>query len=187
MISAFQNSSDEELVLACKNGDENAYGVLIGRYIFAVRSRAYAYDQSSIDFDDLMQEGFIGLMNAVKSYDESFGTRFSTFAYLCIDRNILSTVKKTLSKKQIPKSALVFIEENGDFETDKSENPENLVISKENLNLLKRKITENLSGREQSVLNMYLSGHSYQEIAKDLKISVKSVDNAIQRLRRKLK
>lgn len=187
MIDGFQNISDEELVKACKNGDEKAYGALIGRYIFAVRSRAYAYDKSVIDFEDLIQEGFIGLMNAVKCYDESFGTWFSTFAYLCIDRNILTAVKKTLSKKQIPKSALIFIEENTDFETDKSQNPENVIISKENINYLKQKISENLSEKERSVLNMYLSGKSYRQIADSLKISEKAVDNAIQRLRKKLK
>ena len=123
MMNKFSDYSDENLISDCKSGDDDAYGVLIGRYLFAVRSRAYAYDKSAIDFEDLVQEGLIGLVNAVKCYDGSFGTSFSTFAYLCIDRNIMSAVKKTFSKKQIPKSVLVFIEETSDFESNNYENP----------------------------------------------------------------
>lgn len=187
MVKKFADYSDEELVFACKHGDNDAYSALVGRYLFAVRARAYAYDKSEIDFEDLVQEGLIGLMNAVKCYDSSFGASFSTFAYLCIDRNIMSAVKKTLSKKQIPKSALVFIEETSDFESKSFDNPEIALISKENIDLLKSKITEKLSNLEQSVLKLYLNGNSYDKIAKVLNISQKSVDNAMQRLRKKLK
>lgn len=187
MINKFADYSDEKLVNACKNGDDDAYSALIGRYLLAVRARAYAYDKSAIDFEDLVQEGLIGLMNAVKYYDSSFGASFSTFAYLCIDRNIMSAVKKSLSKKQIPKSALVFIDQTSDFESNHSDNPEIALISKENIDLLKTKITKKLSNMEQSVLKLYLNGNSYDEIAKILKISQKSVDNAMQRLRKKLK
>ena len=182
-----QNCSDEELVALCKSGDEEAYSALIGRWLFAVRSRASIYDKSGIDFEDLVQEGFIGLMNAVKAYDNDFGASFSTFAFLCIDRKILDAVKKSLGKKQIPKHALVFLEDNFDLESDKSVNPESVIISQENIAILKQRIAEKLSDREREVLNLYLSGYSYQGIAEKLKCTLKSVDNAMQRLRKKLK
>ena len=101
MSEKFLGLSDENLVEKCKQNDQEAYSFLVMRYLFVVRSRAAAY-KGEIDFEDLVQEGLIGLMNAVNYFDKSFGTSFSTFATLCIDRNILSAVRKTLSKKQIP-------------------------------------------------------------------------------------
>ena len=133
MFDKFHSLSDSELIELCKSGDEEAYSALIARYIFTVRSRAGVYEKSGIDFEDLVQEGYIGLMNAVKNYENSFGTSFSTFAYMCIDRNILSAVRKSISKKQIPASALVFIEDDNDFQDKCAENPESVVISKENI------------------------------------------------------
>lgn len=183
----FQAFSDEELIKLCKNGNQDAYSTLVGRYVFAVRSRASIYVNSGIDFEDLVQEGFIGLINAVDAYDNDFGTLFSTFAFLCIDRKILDAVKKSLSKKQIPNHALVFLEEGFDIEGSKNENPESVVISKENLLVLKDKIKKNLSKMEQEVLEHYLSGEAYIQIAKKLSCSQKSVDNAMQRIRKKLK
>lgn len=187
MSLKFQNCNDEELISLCKSGNQDAYSTLVGRYLFAVRSRASIYDKSGIDFEDLVQEGFIGLMNAVNAYDNDFGTSFSTFAFLCIDRKILDAVKKSLSKKQIPKHALVFLEDNFDIQGSKSDNPESVVISKENLSNLKQKIAKSLSKKEQEVLNLYLIGCSYQDISKRLSCSQKSVDNAMQRIRKKLK
>lgn len=187
MFDKFHSLSDSELIELCKSGDEEAYSALIARYIFTVRSRAGVYEKSGIDFEDLVQEGYIGLMNAVKNYENSFGTSFSTFAYMCIDRNILSAVRKSISKKQIPASALVFIEDDNDFQDKSAENPESVVISKENIERLKQRITEKLSNTEQKVLELYLMGYSYEKIADKLSCSKKSVDNAIQRLRKKLK
>lgn len=187
MSNKYQNSDDNELIVLCRNGDEEAYSALVGRYLFTVRSRASVYDKSGIDFEDLVQEGFIGLMNAVKCYENNFGTSFSTFAYLCIDRNILSAVRKSIAKKQIPKSALVFIEDNYGLQDSGQDNPESVVISKENIKILRQRITEKLSKTEQKVLNLYLMGYSYEKTAEKLGCSQKSVDNAIQRLRKKLK
>ena len=115
MKNKLHSLDDEKLIALCRIGDDEAYSVLIARYLFTVRKRASVYENSGIDFEDLVQEGFIGLLNAVKYYENNFDTSFSTFAYLCIDRNILSAVRKSLTKKQIPKSALVFIEDNYDF------------------------------------------------------------------------
>ena len=186
MRKNFHNMDDNELVALCKSGDEDAYSALIARYLFSVRARAFAYQNSGIDSEDLVQEGFIGLLEAVKCYENSFGTSFSTFAYLCIDRKIISAVRKSLSKKQIPNSALVFIKDDDRF-LDKNENPESLIISKEGVASLQRRITEKLSKTEKNVLDLYLMGYSYSKISAALSISEKAVDNAIQRIRRKLK
>ena len=135
MKNKLHSLDDEKLIALCRIGDDEAYSVLIARYLFTVRKRASVYENSGIDFEDLVQEGFIGLLNAVKYYENNFDTSFSTFAYLCIDRNILSAVRKSLTKKQIPKSALVFIEDNYDLQGKNDENPETVLISKENVSI----------------------------------------------------
>ena len=187
MSNKYHNLDDNELITLCKSGDNEAYSALIARYLFAVRSRANVYANSGIDFEDLVQEGFIGLIKAVDGYENGFQTTFSTFAYMCVDRNILSAVKKSLAKKQIPKSALVFLDETDNLSSFDNENPESIVISNENLKVLKDKIAKRLSKFEQSVLEYYLMGFTYKKIADTLGCSQKAVDNAIQRLRNKLK
>ncbi len=187
MSEKFLGLTDEKLIEKCKQNDQEAYSSLVARYLFVVRYRAAAYNTGEIDFDDLVQEGLIGLMNAVKGFDKDFGTKFSTFATLCIDRNILSAVKKALSKKQIPKSALVFIEEHTDFEDLGKTNPEDIFFLQESVSLVRQRMTEKLSKREKSIMELYLSGKSYVEIAHTLSCSPKAVDNALSRARKKLR
>ena len=128
-----QSESDNNLVKLAQSGNEEAYSALVGRYIFLVRNCANNYFSDTLDFDDLMQEGLIGLMNAVNAFELNCNTSFFTFARLCIDRNILSAVRKALSKKQIPKSALVFIEEQADFEDFSKSNPEDIFFLQESV------------------------------------------------------
>ena len=187
MVKKIHSLDDENLIALCRVGDDEAYSALIARYLFTVRNRASVYNNSGIDFEDLVQEGLIGLLNAVKNYESSFDTSFSTFAYLCIDRNILTAVRKSLAKKQIPKAALSFIEDEALLHESVEQSPEAVLISKENISLMKQKIAEKLSITERQVLDLYLLGYSYQKIAEKLEISEKSVDNAIQRMRKKLK
>ena len=187
MSDKFLSLDDSELIVLCRKGDEKAYSALIARYLFTVRSRASVYENSGIDFEDLMQEGYIGLVNAVKSYESNFGTSFSTFAYMCIDRNILSAVRKSMAKKQIPKSALVFIEDDKELCDKTFQNPETAVISKEMQEKVWQIIDLELSDFERQVLDLYLLGYSYQKIGEKLDCSKKAVDNAIQRIRKKLK
>ena len=186
MSEKFLGLSDEKLVEKCKQNDQEAYSDLVMRYLFVVRARAAAY-KGEMDFEDLVQEGLIGLMNAVNYFDKNFGTSFSTFATLCIDRNILSAVRKTLSKKQIPKSALVFIEEQSEFEDKSEQNPENIFFMQESVSLIRQRMTEKLSKREKSIMELYLSGQSYVEIADALSCTTKAVDNALTRARKKLR
>ena len=187
--SDFAELSDNELAAAAQNGDSKAYSALIGRYIFLVRNCAGGYFSDSLEFDDLVQEGFIGLMNAVKSFDPDCNTAFSTFAKLCVERNIISAVRKTLRKKQIPSSMLVFIDDDSydNVASADAANPENAVLNKESYERLKNDIFSKLSKTELRVLRAYLSGSSYEQIAEKLEISVKAVDNAMQRIRKKLR
>ena len=187
MNNKIHSLDDEKLIALCRIGDDEAYSVLIARYLFTIRKRASVYNNSGIDFEDLVQEGFIGLLNAVKCYESSFDTSFSTFAYLCIDRNILSVVRKSLAKKQIPKSALSFTYDEQCFHENIVESPEAVLIAKENISAMKQKIAEILSDTEKNVLDLYLCGYSYSKIAEKLNLSEKSVDNAIQRMRKKLR
>ena len=187
-LSGLSELSDNELVAAAQKGDNEAYSAVIGRYIFLVRNCAGGYFSDSLEFDDLVQEGFIGLMNAVKGFDHDCNTAFSTFAKLCIERNIISAVRKTLRKKQIPSSMLVFIDDDSYDKIAPADtaNPETAVLNKEAYDRLKEDIFSKLSKTELKVLQAYLSGSSYEQIALMLNISVKAVDNAMQRIRKKL-
>ncbi len=181
---------DEQLAEQAKNGDSAAYDALLRRYVFLVHSRAAGYKGSNVDFEDLVQEGMIGLMHAVAGYDKDCGASFQTFARLCIDRNIISAVRATLRKKQIPKNSLVSIDDAGEPANTgdrHAQNPENVVIAKEELALLYQKIFASLNDFELGVLKLYLAGCSYRSIAEKFGCSYKAVDNAMQRLRRKLK
>ncbi|OJU14445.1 MAG: hypothetical protein BGN88_14430 [Clostridiales bacterium 43-6] len=181
--------SDEQLAERARCGDNDAFSALVARYVFTVKSRANHYNGSGIDPEDLAQEGTIGLMAAVRSYDKELGTSFRTFAWLCIDRSILSVVKASLRKKQIPKASLVSIDDN-DLDNcffDGKDNPETLLIENEDIALFELKINELLSPFERKVLRYYLSGKNYSEIADSLNTLPKSVDNALQRVRHKLR
>lgn len=181
----YHSLSDTELIAAARGGDSGAYSALVSRYLFVVRKRAANYYSDEFDFDDLMQEGFIGLLNAIRGYDESAPASFSTFARLCIDRSMISAVRRGLRKKQIPRSMLVAL---GDEDAPlQGGDPEEAVIDKEDLLTLRRRIDKTLSDRERQVLSLYLEGRNYGEIAERLGISQKSVDNALSRLRAKLR
>ena len=196
--SYLHDLSDNELVTLAQQGEKDAYSVLIGRYIFLVRNCASGYFSDQLDLDDIMQEGFIGLMNAVEAFDSGCEASFATFARLCINRNIISAVRRTLRKKQIPQSMLVFLDDDNScvdsgstkisgLKASNSDEPETAVINKENFSKLKSAIFSKLSKTEITVLQAYLSGMSYEQIARQTGVSLKSVDNAMQRLRKKLK
>lgn len=181
--------SNNELAYLAQNGCSEAYSVLTGRFIFLVRNCAGGYFSDSLDAEDLVQEGFIGLMNAVMSFDPKCGAAFSTFAKLCIDRQIISAVRKSLRKKRIPQSMLVFIGDDTvhSMTAAGADEPENALIMRENYQALLSDIAAKLSKTESDVLRLYLAGKSYDEIAQRLGISKKSADNAMQRVRKKLK
>lgn len=170
---------DAELVTAAQS-DEKAYSELISRHLGTVRRLAHLYSSNSADCDDLTSEGIIGLMNAVRSYDPAKGASFSTYAYACANNRMMTALKKS--------SRIQSCEENiDDAGLSEQLSPESIVLTREEMDELLREAESDLSASERSVFRLYLSGHSYAAISKELGISPKSVDNALARVRRKLR
>ncbi len=182
----YEKKSDLALVSLAGVGDENAVLVLLSRYLPLVKSCARAYAGPD-EFEDLCQEGMIGLLTAIRTYDPAKST-FSAFAWLCVNR-MLSTVHRSATrKKKLPAGAVVPLEELEEhFSAASAETPESIFINREDYHRLMARINRRLSKLEQAVLGAYLAGASYQEIAVRLDITEKGVDNAIQRIRRKLR
>lgn len=176
---------DNELVSVFQNGRDtsqgrNALTVLISRYLNLVRKRANSYSGDA-EFDDLAQEGFLAFMRAADSFDTERGTSFSAFADVCVTNGIRSAVKR-LSRGTDESLQDNFYEKAGDSST-----PENIWFEKEAAAGMYEKISELLSKKEWNIFKLYLGGASYEEIAENLDIPKKSVDNAVFRIRKKLK
>ncbi len=193
----YEQMPDEELAGLSISGDPLATECILARYKNLVRSRARMYFLAGADRDDLIQEGMIGLFKAIRDYNQEKRASFRGFAELCIKRQIITAVKTATRQKHMPLNSYVslsnpvyendsqgFLEEvlRGGPEAD----PEHLVISKENAKLLGEQIDRALSQLEKTVLTMYLEGKSYQEIADLVGRPVKAIDNALQRVKKKL-
>lgn len=189
--------TDEQLLERLRAGNEEAERLLYERYKQAVRSRAHTYFLIGADHEDLVQEGMIGLYKAVLEYDPNKAASFKSFADLCITRQILTAIKRATRKKHGPLNTYVSLNqpkfEQGSDQTlfDTMQNlrvvdPEEQLIGREEYESILRYMKENLSSMEQTVLGLYLNGLSYQQIAARLNRSSKSIDNAIQRVKRKL-
>jgi RNA polymerase sporulation-specific sigma factor len=178
--------TDEQLAAAAQS-DSAAFDELAVRYLPTVAARAAGFsgDGCSLGSEDLGQEGFIGLMGAVRSYDPSLSVPFRAYAIMCIDRRIHSAVRHTYCKGQVP-DALKVAPDSWEDIGEGSISPEQLVLSKEAYGSLMGRIDAVASERERQVLRLFLSGRSYRDIAARLHCSTKSVGNALQRLRRKL-
>ncbi|MGN1134582.1 MAG: sigma-70 family RNA polymerase sigma factor [Oscillospiraceae bacterium] len=175
---SFENLSDEELAVKARNDKEAAFE-LFSRCICIIKALAGKISQDNAD--DLIQEGFIGLMNAVKTYDSHKNSKFSTYAYVCIRNKMISASYKL---KHIGEEVSEIPE---DIVDDFSEIPDNIVLEKVKLNEIYDKIISALSEQEWRVFQLYLTDLSYNQIAQKLNCSVKTVDNAMQRVRKKLK
>lgn len=177
--------TDEQLCHLAQGGDIAARDRLIARYIDTVGLRARGYISGAagevVEFEDLGQEGFIGLFSAINSYDASLGASFRTYAILNIDRRITDAVRFAFRKKQVPASAKVELDDLPD-----SNDPEHVTIVKDELNRVMSRLEQETSTLERSVFTLHLDGYSYSEIAKRLGCSTKSVENALTRVRRKL-
>lgn len=189
--------TDEELLALLRGGDQEAERELYERYKQTVRSRARTYFLIGADHEDLVQEGMIGLYRAVLEYDPEKAASFHTFADLCITRQILTAIKRASRKKHGPLNSYVslnrpvFEKESEVTLLDMVQNlrvsdPEEQYIGQENCEQLLCIIREQLSDLERRVLGLYLEGRSYQEIAELLHKTPKAIDNAIQRVKRKL-
>lgn len=189
--------TDEDVVELSVGGDKAATEHILSKYKNLVRSKSRMYFLAGADKEDIVQEGMIGLFKAIRDFDSSKLSSFRTFADLCITRQIITAVKNATRQKHMPLNSYVSLshpvyEEESERTLEDtlveqvSVSPEEMFIWKENIAALNLKVDETLSKLEKSVLNMYLSGMSYQEIAKELQRSPKSIDNALQRVKRKL-
>ena len=192
-----QEVVDENVVLSAKNGNVQAQDFIIKKYKNFVRAKARSYFLIGADREDIIQEGMIGLYKAIRDYRSDKLTSFRAFAELCITRQIITAIKTATRQKHIPLNSYVSLNKPiYDEESDRTlldilsghkvTDPEELIICREELMSMEDKIGDVLSELELKVLMLYLQGRSYQEIAKDLKRHVKSIDNALQRVKRKL-
>jgi len=183
--------SDESFVLAARSGDDGAMAALIVRMAPVVKARvagvrnAAGFRHSGAETDDLTQEGMIGLLSAVRSFDPARGVMFRTYASACISNRIISAVRKSARETPVTGEPLS-IDGTGD-PRDLSADPESIVIGRDEANRLIRILDERLSELERSVMYAYLSGGSYRKIADELSLTPKDVDNALQRIRKKLR
>lgn len=183
------NYSDTRLVELYNSGNSGVFTVLTDRYSKLIRSVTSKYKISGLESEDLTQEGLLGLLSAVKTYKADQGTSFKTYAGICINRRIITLLKRSDNNKSKALNDYVSLYDENIEESVSEEgvNPEENFIGKESLMSLKRSISECLSKRENRVLDLYLAGESYSYIANELSISSKAVDNALQRIRRKLR
>lgn len=197
LYSAFEILQDEEVVEIARAGSVLAQEYLINKYKSFVRAKARSYFLIGADREDIIQEGMIGLYKAIRDFRSDKLASFKAFAELCITRQIITAIKTATRQKHIPLNSYVSLNRPiYDEDSDRTLldimpgtqvlDPEELLINTEEVGSMENKITEILSDLEWQVLNSYLDGKSYLEIADDLKRHVKSIDNALQRVKRKL-
>jgi RNA polymerase sporulation-specific sigma factor len=188
---------DEQVVELVHNGNSEALDYLITKYRNFVRAKARSYFLIGADREDIIQEGMIGLYKAIRDFKEEKLTSFKAFAELCITRQIITAIKTATRQKHIPLNSYVSLDKPiFDEESDRTlmdvisgakvMNPEELFINQEEFDDIEVKMRELLSDLERKVLVLYLDGKSYLEISEELNRHVKSIDNALQRVKRKL-
>ena len=195
-FEAYRPLTDEQVVEAAQQGDGQALDYVLDEYKNFVRSKARSYFLIGADHEDIVQEGMIGLYKAIRDFRPEKQASFKAFAELCIKRQIITAIKTATRQKHYPLNSYVslnrplFDEESDrtllDVLEGRTTNPEDLYISKEHLSGIQQQMDLLLSDLEQQVLDKFLDGKSYQEIAEDLDRHVKSIDNALQRVKRKL-
>ena len=194
----FQSMTDEEIALQAQEADGAALEYLLNKYKNFVRSRARSYFLIGADHEDIVQEGMIGLYKAIRDFRTDKLASFRAFAELCITRQIITAIKSATRKKHIPLNTYVSLSrpvyEDGDgertlidvLETTRISDPEEALIGRESYEAVARDIENALSKLEREALSLYLQGLSYQQIAAAMGRSTKCVDNAIQRVKKKL-
>lgn len=193
----YEEMGDEEVAALAQGGDSDAQDFLICKYKNFVRAKARSYFLIGADQEDIIQEGMIGLYKAIRDFRRNKFASFRAFAELCITRQIITAIKTATRQKHIPLNSYISLnkpicDESSDrtlldvISGSKVTDPEELVISHEEFGCIEEKMEEILSSLEWQVLTFYLEGKSYQEIAGNLERHVKSIDNALQRVKRKL-
>ena len=188
-----KNLTDEQLVKSAQQNDSLAMTTILERYKGMVKAKARGFFLSGGDMDDLIQEGMIGLHRAVVDYTESRGASFRSFALLCVHRQIIDAIKQDGRKKNIPLTNYASINIPEDDETAYvysieavGANPEDIFLKKEANDIFLETMKSQLSQLDYKVLELYLLAYSYNDIAQSVEITVKQVDNAIQRIKKKI-
>lgn len=192
-----QNEEDKKYILKIKDGDEASLNMIMEKYKGFVYSRAKSFFIVGAEQEDIIQEGMIGLFKAIKGYDLEKEVSFKSFADLCIRRQIITAIKASTRQKHMPLNSYLSLNKSSfDEETDREvieqldvemiPDPLETITKKETYRNLEIKMTEILSEFEQQVFNEYLNGESYVRIANKLNSHVKAVDNAIQRIKKKV-
>ncbi|AUI36790.1 RNA polymerase sporulation sigma factor SigH [Geobacillus thermoleovorans] len=193
----YHQLDDEQLVALVHEGDGEALDFLIHKYQNFVRAKARSYFLVGADREDIVQEGMIGLYKAVRDFKGDKLSSFKAFAELCITRQMITAIKTATRQKHIPLNSYVSLDKPiYDDESDRTlmdvlsgtqvTDPEQLIVNREEVDDIELKMAELLSDLERKVLALYLDGRSYQEISEELNRHVKSIDNALQRVKRKL-
>ena len=193
--SLYQKMQDNEIIDLIQSGDNNALEFIINKYNDIVNIKASKFFANGVEREDIVQEGLIGLYKATKSYDTSKQNSFKNFANLCIERQLITSIKSANRQKNIPLNsafslnAPAYEEDDSDIfgkiDDKTAEDPLETITKREYYNLVETKIDESLSDFEKRVLNEYKQGKSYSDIASGLNSKIKSVDTAIQRIKKK--
>ena len=195
----YDNMKDEDLIEIIKSGDKQAFDYLITRYKELVNMKVSKYFIVGAEKDDIIQEGLIGLFKAIKSYKADMQNSFKSFANMCIERQLITAIKTSNRQKHMPLNSYLSLNgaayDEGEGENDISlmdifesaliEDPLDTITKKEYYKDIEDTIDKKLSDFEKKVLNKYINGESYVQIAEELETTVKSIDNAIQRIRKK--
>lgn len=196
----YEQFTDEELILRLRDGEARITDYIMDKYKNLVRSKAGSMYILGADRDDLIQEGMIGLFKAIRDYDTGRDASFFTFADLCISRQMYTAVQAAGRQKHAPLNSYISLYADMSEKSNSEEmeliqslmslsdkNPEDLLIDKENVEVLEKVIERELSSFEKQVLDLYITGMKYTQIAKVLGKDEKSTDNALQRIKAKLK
>ena len=193
----FDSMTDEQVVILAQETDSPALEYLLNKYKNFVRTKARSYFLIGADHEDIVQEGMIGLYKAIRDYKAERLSSFRAFAELCVTRQIITAIKTATRQKHIPLNSYISLnkpiyEEDSDrtlldvITEEGMSNPEDMLIDREDLSFIEGRIGQMLSGLEKEVLVRYMEGKSYVEIADEMGRHVKSIDNALQRIKRKL-
>lgn len=187
------NISDEELIKRYRKGDSSCLDILMSRYLSYIRSKSRSYFLVGGEQEDLVQEGMIGLFKAVRDFQPDKNSLFKTFANLCVSRQLVTALKLSTRLKHLPLNNYISFYQNVNEDMKVKDtleanalSPEQILIEKENEDMLEKRIKSKLSLLEKKVLYKYIQGLSYNQIAKELLISEKAIDNALQRIKKKL-
>lgn len=198
----YEKYGDEELIVRLRDGEDSITDYIMDKYKNLVRSKAKSMYILGADREDLIQEGMIGLFKAIRDYDTGRDASFFTFADLCVSRQMYTAVQAAGRQKHMPLNTYISLYTRGNendgagedewelidsVASDSGKNPEELLIDRENVEILEKIIEKELSGFEKQVLDLYLTGMKYGQIAKVLGRDDKSTDNALQRIKSKLK